>query len=104
MSFTPVRPCGVSSPGATFQSGHDWFEYSLRRAASQVGERTPCRLTMIAYLSSALEPPAAPAGQAASSAAIARSAPAFAVEGVPQTGRPSRLVLFALVNKIWLPM
>src|SRR5215831_12960780 len=73
MSFTPARPCGVSSPGATPQSGHGSVEYSLRRAACQVGERTPCRLTIIAYLSSAFGSRAAAGGTAASTAANIRT-------------------------------
>src|SRR5215831_18226496 len=58
---------------------------------------------MTAYLSSGVGPSAAPAGQPASRRANARIALEVAVEGIAQTGRESRLIVFALVDKDLAP-
>src|SRR5215472_6731086 len=52
-----LKPCGVRLPGGTGHSGHGTAEKALRRALSQVGERTPWRETITTYFNSGFEAP-----------------------------------------------
>src|SRR5271165_3078535 len=94
-----ARPCEVRLPGGTSHSGQGSAEYALRRALSQVGERTPCRLTITTYFNSGR--PAAIAGQTASRSAAMNTASGLflTIRVVPETAGVGRLVPFALVDE-----
>ena len=91
------RPCGVRLPGGTPHSGHGSAEYWFRRAVSQVGARTPWRLTITTYTSRG----AAASGQAAISAqrTIAKSRLPLTIESVPEAAGIVGLVELALIDE-----
>src|SRR5580700_10093761 len=93
------RPCAVRLPGGTSHTGQGSVEYALRRWLSQVGERTPWRLTIATYRSSGAS--ALPAGQATS-----RSAPIstvrrlfLTIQVIPDSAGVCGLVPFPLVHE-----
>src|SRR5580698_2942247 len=92
-----AAPRGVSSPGATPHSGHGSAEYRLRRALSQVGARTPWRLTITTYFSRS----AAGSGCQANSAdkTIAESQLVLTIETIPEARGEIGFVEFALIDE-----